>query len=59
AALASLEERIAKARDKLAQAEASGADHVDALRTALDKLETKYTETLRERDQLRQTQGAD
>ena len=59
ATLESLEQRIAKARDKLAQAEASGADHIDALRTALDKLQTKYTGTQRERDQLRQHQEAD
>ncbi|MGV6807933.1 MAG: electron transport complex subunit RsxC [bacterium] len=39
--IASLETRVTKARDKLAAAEAEASDHVDALRTGLEKLEAK------------------
>lgn len=37
----SMEQRLEKNRDKLAKAEAEGADHVDALRTGVEKLEQK------------------
>lgn len=43
--LLSLTGRLEKARAKLATAEAEGSDHVDALRTGVDKLETKLRET--------------
>ena len=58
AALESLDQRIAKARDKLASAEAEQSEHVDALRAALDKLEAKRADTARQRAELNAAQGA-
>lgn len=42
--LQSLRGRVEKARTKLAEAEASGSEHVAALRTGLEKLEAKLQE---------------
>ncbi|MBB3167586.1 electron transport complex subunit RsxC [Simiduia aestuariiviva] len=43
--VSSLEVRLDKARQKLADAEAEGSPHVDALRTAADKLANKLADT--------------
>ncbi len=43
--LASLETRVEKAREKLKQAEADGSEHIDALRTGLEKMEAKLAST--------------
>ncbi len=44
AQIQSLQGRVEKARKKLQQAEADNSEHVDALRNALQKLETKLAE---------------
>ena len=46
--ITSLQSRIEKARDKLQQAEAEGSEHIDALRTGLEKLEAKLVKTQNE-----------
>lgn len=45
----SLRIRVDKARAKLAEAEASGSEHVDALRAGLEKLETKLADLEQEK----------
>ena len=52
AALEGLDQRIAKARDKVAAAEAEQSEHLDTLRAALDKLEAKRADTARQRAEL-------
>ena len=52
AALESFDQRIAKAREKLAQAEADNAEHIDTLRNALEKLQGKRAETAQQRQAL-------
>lgn len=43
--LASLQKRLQKSREKLAQAEADNSEHVEALRNGLSKLEEKLAQT--------------
>lgn len=43
-AIASLKTRLEKARQRLAAAEQEGGDHIDALRTAAEKLQAKLAE---------------
>ena len=43
--LASLQKRLQKSREKLAQAEADNSEHVEALRNGLGKLEEKLAQT--------------
>ena len=55
--IASLETRAAKAREKLLAAQQEGADHVDVLTTAVEKLEAKLKEARQERAQLKATES--
>ena len=50
--LASLKQRLEKAKAKLATAETEGSEHIDALRSGAQKLEDKLTATQAELDAL-------
>ena len=50
--IASLETRLAKAKDKLAKAEAENSEHIEAFKTAVDKLEEKMKTTQTELENL-------
>jgi electron transport complex protein RnfC len=43
--VASLETRVQKAREKIQEAEAEGSEHIDALRSGLEKMEAKLAAT--------------
>lgn len=52
ASVQSLENRVTKARDKLAAAQQGGSEHIDSLQMALDKLEAKLAEAQAQHQQL-------
>lgn len=56
ATLESFDQRIAKAQEKLEKAEAENSEHVDTLRSALEKLQSKRAETAQQRQELNNQQ---
>ncbi|MGD9662956.1 MAG: hypothetical protein AB7U63_16995, partial [Porticoccaceae bacterium] len=58
ASIESLNGRIAKAREKLATAQAENSEHVETLQNALEKLEAKLASTEQERRHLQQGEQA-